>query len=272
MPESTALCVEMMGLRIQITACPPMDSVLSAAFGEAEALSESTANDRPLVSIDIVERADGWSVKCGDLQRRAQTLGLALAHTLELVNRAVARSVVGRTCLHAGAVETSRGVVAFVGRSGAGKSTLTAAAVRSGFGFVADEVTAIDTSSLAVTPYHRPIGLRRGGAKALGRTVPDTPDGRFQLVYPWNVPMGARSCGGVLTLLALVQRSSGEEVVAEVRPAAALAELTEHLVADDDRVVAGFDALDSIVRRVPVVRLRYETPAAGIALVRQIVS
>jgi len=46
----------------------------------------------------------------------------------------------GTTCLHASAVATEDGVVAFVGPSGAGKSTLAAALVSRGWSLVSDDV------------------------------------------------------------------------------------------------------------------------------------
>jgi hypothetical protein len=52
----------------------------------------------------------------------------------------------GRFVLHASAVGTAYGAVAFAGRSGCGKSTLAAALHARGCALVADDLTAVDTS------------------------------------------------------------------------------------------------------------------------------
>ena len=42
------------------------------------------------------------------------------------------------------------------------------------------------------------------------------------------------------------------------------------VVPDDERVAAVFGLLDSLVRRVPIVRLAYDTPADGVALLDEL--
>jgi hypothetical protein len=70
--------------------------------------------------------------------------------------------------LHAGAVAHAVGAVAFPGHSGSGKSTITAACVQQGFGYVTDEMIAVDLESLAVTGLPRPVMLTSWSAHRLG--------------------------------------------------------------------------------------------------------
>ena len=118
----------------------------------------------------------------------------------------------GRLVLHASAIESASGVIAFVGRSGAGKSTLAAASVAAGYRYVADEITAVDPRTLDVLPFARPIGIRRGGAAALGIDYPKADDGRFDLVYPLVIDEpNALSDGGRLAGLLLVGWSANAQ-------------------------------------------------------------
>lgn len=76
--------------------------------------------------------------------------------------------------LHASAVQTDRGAVLFMGRSGTGKSTLLAALLRRGYAMLADDVTGIvvDTSRRArVLPGPPITHLWADAAAHLGHTV-----------------------------------------------------------------------------------------------------
>ena len=157
------------------------------------------------------------------------------------------------------------GVVVLAGASGSGKSTLAAAATLHGWGYVADEVAAVDPATLVASPYHRPIGLRRQGAEALGlpfppgRTVPGD-------AVDWPVDPARHSPGGTVRLIALVLWDPDAPTTCdEVAPAQAMVELMQHLVVHDEHVAWCFRAVETIVRTVPVVRLTYADPPAGLA-------
>jgi hypothetical protein len=175
--------------------------------------------------------------------------------------------------LHASAIDTMAGVIALAGQSGSGKSTLTAAAVLAGYGYVADEITAVSPSDLGVRSFHRPIGLRRGGAEAIGIPYPDAPAGRYDSIYPWVVEgHGVLSPGGRLAGIVIVDRlGEGGPSLADVDGPQALVELSQHTVIPDDRLETAFGQLDSIVRSVPVVRMTYCTTEESLSLLEQLV-
>ena len=225
-----------------------------------------------LEQIEIRDEGElGWVMTADGVESRPMPSGRLLAHVLEHINRSAAESLVRELPLHAAAVaHPDGGAVALAGSSGAGKSTLGAAAVRSGWGFVAEEIAAIDADR-QIRPYHRPIGLRGGGAAAIGMTIPDAE--WFDSVYPWPVPTAARRYGGTLCGIALVTRVEGESAIELVRPALALAELVEHtVVPSPNGVVPAFRRLDELVRVVPVVRLSVGAPSDGVHLLDELVA
>jgi hypothetical protein len=193
---------------------------------------------------------------------------------LDALNLEAARRAVGCVPLHAASIDTSVGVIALAGQSGAGKSTLAAAAVLAGYGYVADEISAVSPDDLVVRPFHRPIGLRREGAEAIGIPYPESPDGRFDPVYPWDISgHGTFSQGGVLVGIALVYRvGDGPPSLIDVELAQALAALSQHTVIPDGELAVGFAALDKVVRAVPVVRITYTTVDESLTLLEQLVT
>ncbi|MEK7469151.1 MAG: hypothetical protein AAB074_17390 [Planctomycetota bacterium] len=64
-----------------------------------------------------------------------------------------ALSASGRTVLHASAVETDRGAIAFIGESGSGKSTLAASFCASGARLLSDDGVLLDENSRIVPAY-----------------------------------------------------------------------------------------------------------------------
>ena len=172
----------------------------------------------------------------------------------------------GRVPIHAATVEIAGVIMALAGQSGSGKSTLAAAAVIGGHRFVADEISAVSPADRTVTPYHRPIGLRAGGSDALGVPFPDERRGIPGAVHPFPVEdPSARSDGGILSMIMLVRWSPGRPPMPErVEPAAALAELAQHIVVDDVAIEMAFRGLETLVREVPVTRLVYDDPFDGV--------
>lgn len=230
---------------------------------------------------DFELREDGSSwVLTMTGRRESGRPAFVVARLIEVLNLRMAAAVGDRVALHAASIETSAGVVVLAGVSGAGKSTLAAAAVLAGYGYVADEISAVavgDTCEAAA--FHRPIGLRRGGAEAIGVTIPATDDGRFDMVYPWNPPDGTwLSLGGQVAAVAIVSRIDSSsalptDTAVMLAPADAFARLMQHTVVpdvDSERADGTPDLSDTfrrvrqLVDRVPVFDLVYSTPADGL--------
>jgi hypothetical protein len=199
--------------------------------------------------------------------------GSELQQQLAAANLEAARAAPGHIPLHAAAVDSSAGVIALAGVSRSGKSTLAAAAVLAGYPYVADEITAISADDLTVRPYHRPIGLRRGGADAVGVHYPDSADGRYDIVYPWDVCGAATlSAGGTLAGIVLVEwRADASPSISAVSPALALAELTTHTVIEDEQYQPAFERLNRLVRAVPIVRMTFATTEQSLELLAGVV-
>ena len=79
----------------------------------------------------------------------------------------------GAWCVHASAVETPAGVIAFVASRGTGKSTLAASCVQRGCALVADDVVVLRQSAAGVTVTPSGLPLRVGAATARALGVPD---------------------------------------------------------------------------------------------------
>lgn len=127
-----------------------------------------------------------------------QAIDLVLAELDDLV----ARGATGRVVLHAGAAELGGVVVVLVGPSGAGTSTLTAHLVQRGFGYVSDEVVALEPHTWSVTPHPRVIGLRDDAVDLLGLGSHRTGEPGTTRVAPTE--LGRVSTGGTVGLVVLL--------------------------------------------------------------------
>ena len=97
---------------------------------------------------------------------------------VESVLAAAVRAAIDRSphlLLHAGAVTADGQVTVFPGASGQGKSTLTAACLRRGFGYVTDELVAVDLDTQQVSGLARPLMLTAWSARAMGLAGGDAP-------------------------------------------------------------------------------------------------
>jgi hypothetical protein len=250
-----------------LTAPDPLRSVLQDALADLPPAQPEAAVEAIALEADGAGRL---SLRVGGGAPLAAPPGWMLAHLLETVNAGAVASLRHEVPLHAASVEVDGTVVALAGPSGSGKSTLAAALVLAGGRLVAEELSAL-TAGGDVRPFHRPIGLRAGGAAALGITIPAAADGRFDRVFPWRAP--ALASGGPLRGIVLVSRHGGRPTTAEpVAPAPALAELMHSAIAPDERLVEVFRACEALVRRLPVLRLTYDHPRDATALVRHAVS
>ncbi len=106
---------------------------------------------------DFLMSADGTRVTA---YRRASVAGCTIRHLFldQVVPLALSRR--GQTVLHASAVSTPHGALAFVAESGSGKSTLAAAFARNGSPFLTDDCLVLRISKTGVEVLPSYPGLR----------------------------------------------------------------------------------------------------------------
>jgi hypothetical protein len=225
---------------------------LVIADGDAATADAATAD------VQFTWTAVDGDLRCvhGDAHMQSASPNHCLAEAMIEINRLAAASVAAeRLVLHAGVVSPEPGrAIAVCGRSGAGKSTATTAAVLAGWGFVADEVCALHPDTFEVRPYPRPIGLRFGGAQALGldRDRGIRQDDVFRAPVLVTDPP-------VLEHVVLLARRPGPPELRRLSPAAALEELANHTLGGDGLERHVFRRLEHLVRSVPVAVAEYES-------------
>lgn len=259
------------GARVEIYASPPLDTELTEALADLRVPDGAQAADERI----RVELVDGdepvWHVRWNDTERyTGPETHLALYDTLIVLNQIAARRAAanGFAVLHGGCAAIDGRAFAVVGHSHAGKSTLTTALTRAGWGFIADEVVAVDSDGI-VHPFHRPIGLRRGGAEHLGFEIPDGP---YDSVYPYRVGAKGTLTGPTpLTSIKFLQRSDAlAPATRRVPPAEALYELATQTLGASTLERKTFKRLEMLVRTTPTYELRYAHVADGASAVGQV--
>jgi len=203
---------------------------------------------------------------------------VAFSHLIWELNRQTIEHTTGRTLVHASAAARGGQAVVLVGPMGSGKSTLVAALVQAGFGYVTDEVVAINPETLLVDPYPKPISL--GGA---GGSVPDALAalqtlrpaglesylGDHWLVAPERVRPGAvadRTMIGAVVVPDYVPHAPAR-LEPLSRPEAVLT-LAEHTFQLGDRPEDHLDALARVVAEASCHRLISGDPDGAVAALR----
>jgi hypothetical protein len=144
-----------------------------------------TAADEPGGTLDVA--------RDGQILAQGQQAGDALGWVVWDVNRAAADAGADHLLFHSGAVEADGTGVLFPGASGSGKSTLTAGLVRSGLGYLTDELAALHMTSGKLVPYPKPITVKPGSFGALADIGPDAwsaPGSRPWTGQEWQVAVG----------------------------------------------------------------------------------
>jgi hypothetical protein len=136
---------------------------ISVTLARAGDVHEIVVSDTGRFVLD----ADGHHIQHvapADVDRPAVALDLIGAVLPFLLHRT------GAWCVHASAVQTPDGVIAFVAPRGTGKSTLAAACVQAGCALVADDVVVMRTAEhgVSVTPTGLPLRMREATARAVG--------------------------------------------------------------------------------------------------------
>lgn len=257
---------------VLVNASAPLVTELASALADLivstdrHHLWEAPGHDDPLHFLQVEQAGERWTVRWdGEPSYSGQSMDLALYDALIVLNQHAARTAVaaGRTVLHGGSVVIAGRAVVLVGHSGAGKSTLTAALARKGHAYLADEVVAIDGNHL-VDAFHRPIGLRSGGAAALGVHMPDGP---YDSILPFRPgpPLGDRAPLGVVVVLRRSETPVGVQLT-ELNPPQALIELTNQTLGATGGEREMFRRLDEFVRTARVVELIYSDLSEVVAV------
>ena len=176
----------------------------------------------------------------------------------------------GREPLHATAVSSARGTVAFLGQSGDGKSTLAALFLQQGGVLVTDDMLVLRPrgNRYVAEPGPPRIKLYREMAeRILGDSSRGVPMNAVteKLIIPLDDRQTARDARPLDALYILEQVEDdprgGGAVIRRLAPAEALPKLlastAAHYPSDRDRLRRQFDFITGLVQRVPVSTLHY---------------
>jgi len=173
----------------------------------------------------------------------------------------LAMQVHGTEVLHASAVRSPRGVLAFCADSGTGKSTLAAALSRRGHRLWADDAVALDVSSPPVTSVQLPfrLRLRPPVVASLGEAAATRAAGLegAEDDAVERLPVDA------LCILRRTDRVVGTVAIERLRPSAALPAVLSHAycfsLRDPDRKREMLKRYVSLVARVSVFKVLVES-------------
>ena len=197
--------------------------------------------------IDV--RADGRAI--GNARNADSALSLVQWH----LNRLVGEHSGGRLQLHASAVRLRDGRVAvFPGDVNAGKSTLVAGLVRAGYGYLTDEMVAVEIGTGRAEGYRKPVNLDPGAWSLFPGVVPtDAADrGDEHLVDPVALHPDALAgprTGGIGLVVFPAYRAGGSTQATRLSPGAALVTLIAHCTNLATHGQAGLDTLARLVTR-----------------------
>ncbi len=165
--------------------------------------------------------------------------------------------------MHASAISTPDGVVAFSGSMNAGKSTLVAGLLRRGHTYVTDEAVAIDLDDLSVAAYPKPIGIDTGSydlfPELAGSANPHSTDRWW--VSPLDIGAGAAvtntSTHPLRAIVFVSFAGDGSDHSEKLDPPDAVLEMTSNLFNLAEHGQAGLDAMARIATTLPVYRLTH---------------
>jgi HprK-related kinase A len=186
--------------------------------------------------------------------------------------------------LHASAVEHDGAAVLMSGASGSGKSTLAAMlGEQDGWRLFGDEFSLIAPETGDAWPFPRPISLKNAAIDVMAAMVPAVPADRFgpRLIgtpkgdichlVPRANALAAMDQPAPPRLL-LFPRFGGATSVQPMLPSEAFVRLTEASTNYVALGEAGFVALTRLVQAVPAYAISYDSGAAGMALVHDLLA
>jgi len=203
--------------------------------------------------------ANPWGV-WRDGEPRAMTVAdsYVLVYLLWEISRLLFERTGDRVHLHGAALVHNGHAVVLAGRSHAGKSTLAGWLTHRGWGFLTDEAALVHPDTLIVSPFWRPINVRRPGP--LDSIVGDAQaegGGDAEVLVPAST-IGVLAPAAPLTGIAFPSFTPEEgAALSPLSPAAALVELTQHFPGLIAGGRAGFRRLARLVEAVPAYMLGF---------------
>lgn len=179
----------------------------------------------------------------------------ALATLLWHLNRSAVGSAPGHLIVHAAALEHGGGAILLPAASGSGKTTLAAGLVKAGMGYLSDEVAAIHPTTLAVTPYPKPLTVKVGSWDVLAGLAPLAADvpGPYR-EQQWHVDPRAIRPGSIAApcrprlLVFPCYRPGAATRLVPLGRAEAVVRLATHTFSRPEPAQRGLDVLAEVVR------------------------
>jgi hypothetical protein len=180
--------------------------------------------------------------------------------------------------LHASGVLTEFGAIAFVGRTGEGKSTLAASFARNGCPMLSDDCLVLRSGRHCWTAIATYPGVRLWPSTLDALLHRDTP--RHDIAHYThkrrvnNSEIVPHESGpAALRAIFLLRNTEGEPSITRHRPAPATMALIPYAynldITDSTFLRQQFDTVSDIAAKVPVFELRYQRDFATLRLVRQ---
>lgn len=227
-------------------------------------------------AIHVRERDGAFELQVDDRDHGAPIASrpLAFAQLVWEINQLVVRAPSPYLLVHAAAGGLDGRAVVMVGPSGAGKSTLVAALAARGWGYLTDEVAAIELDTATVVPYPKPIALDASACRLLGIGTDGDREGDRSVKVPIALGMlgGSVAPRSRVAALALVQvAASDRPAVRPLGKAAAMMGVSQQCFNLAEHTTRGFAALADIVRAAATVEVAAADPGATVELLRRVV-
>ena len=167
---------------------------------------------------------------------------------------------------HAGVVADGVSAIAYVGRSGTGKSTMVGASLSTSFDYVSDEALCVPYGSRCVVPYPKPIQLSARSRELLGLSSADCSRAEALVTH---ADLGGSLASSPLELTHIVRlaRRRGPAKLFEVPGSDAVTWLLEHAFNHFKRPKATFLTVTELAARCRTWVVEYEDALEASALV-----
>jgi hypothetical protein len=189
----------------------------------------------------------------------------------------------GRMVLHASACATSRGAMAFLGKTGMGKSTLAASFGLQGFAILTDDCLLIERQGqeIMTVPSYPGLRLWPESVKALFDKEPALQPlahytDKKRILFEQNHPNGSRSLSAIYVLSEWEKSTEKPSVrISPLTPAQAMLEAVRHTftldVTDRERLTQAFRRYEWLAKSVPFFRLAFPRRHALLSHVNQVI-